>query len=70
MWNARYREKFGFVFVTCASGRGTPEILGELKVRFVLYLFWMCFSACLDAIALETYPYFFIVLAVEKFASR
>nr|XP_018682251.1 PREDICTED: uric acid degradation bifunctional protein TTL-like isoform X1 [Musa acuminata subsp. malaccensis] len=31
-WNFRYREKFGFVFLICASGRGTTEILAELKV--------------------------------------
>ncbi|PWA43794.1 transthyretin-like protein [Artemisia annua] len=30
-WNSRYREKFGFVFLICASGRTTPEILSELK---------------------------------------
>ncbi|KAG2551492.1 hypothetical protein PVAP13_9KG400900 [Panicum virgatum] len=24
-WNARYREKFGFVFMICASGRSAPE---------------------------------------------
>ncbi|KAL0904879.1 hypothetical protein M5K25_027038 [Dendrobium thyrsiflorum] len=34
-WNARYKEKFGFVFLICASGRGSPEILAELKRRFV-----------------------------------
>ncbi|WVZ17220.1 hypothetical protein V8G54_010202 [Vigna mungo] len=32
-WNARYREKFGFVFLICASGRTTDEILAELKVE-------------------------------------
>lgn len=34
-WNARYKEKFGFVFLICASGRGTPEILAELKKRYL-----------------------------------
>ncbi|XP_072983752.1 uric acid degradation bifunctional protein TTL isoform X2 [Typha latifolia] len=34
-WNARYREKFGFVFLICASGRSTPEILAELKRRYL-----------------------------------
>ncbi|TVU46774.1 hypothetical protein EJB05_06333 [Eragrostis curvula] len=34
-WNARYREKFGFVFMICASGRTTPEVLAELKRRYV-----------------------------------
>ncbi|XP_059651720.1 uric acid degradation bifunctional protein TTL isoform X2 [Cornus florida] len=33
-WNARYRQKFGFVFLICASGRSTPEILTELKRRY------------------------------------
>ncbi|WOL06295.1 uric acid degradation bifunctional protein TTL isoform X1 [Canna indica] len=33
-WNVRYREKFGFVFLICASGRSTPEILSELKKRY------------------------------------
>ncbi|CAL4922989.1 unnamed protein product [Urochloa decumbens] len=34
-WNAKYREKFGFVFMICASGRTAPEVLAELKRRFV-----------------------------------
>ncbi|XP_068634778.1 uric acid degradation bifunctional protein TTL isoform X2 [Aristolochia californica] len=33
-WNARYRQKFGFVFLIRASGRSTPEILAELKKRY------------------------------------
>nr|AKF43384.1 transthyretin-like S-allantoin synthase protein [Geranium incanum] len=33
-WNARYKEKFGFVFLICASGRSTSEILVELKKRY------------------------------------
>ncbi|XP_057800286.1 uric acid degradation bifunctional protein TTL-like isoform X1 [Salvia miltiorrhiza] len=33
-WNARYRQKFGFVFLICASGRSTPEILAEIKKRY------------------------------------
>ncbi|KAG5042886.1 hypothetical protein AAZX31_03G083500 [Glycine max] len=33
-WNARYREKFGFVFLICAAGRSTDEILAELKRRY------------------------------------
>ncbi|KAG6467886.1 hypothetical protein ZIOFF_072450 [Zingiber officinale] len=32
-WNIRYQEKFGFVFLICASGRGTLEILVGLKVN-------------------------------------
>ncbi|XP_057515066.1 uric acid degradation bifunctional protein TTL isoform X2 [Amaranthus tricolor] len=34
-WNARYKEKFGFVFLICASGRSTEEILSELKKRYL-----------------------------------
>ncbi|KAK1261821.1 Uric acid degradation bifunctional protein TTL [Acorus gramineus] len=33
-WNSRYKQKFGHVFLICASGRGSPEILSELKVRY------------------------------------
>ncbi|KAJ4727357.1 Uric acid degradation bifunctional protein TTL [Melia azedarach] len=33
-WNARYRQKFGFIFLICASGRTTAEILAELKKRY------------------------------------
>uniref|UniRef100_A0A0E0KEK2 Uncharacterized protein n=1 Tax=Oryza punctata TaxID=4537 RepID=A0A0E0KEK2_ORYPU len=33
-WNARYREKFGFIFMICASGRTAPEVLAELKRRY------------------------------------
>ncbi|KAL5795169.1 hypothetical protein ACOSP7_003763 [Xanthoceras sorbifolium] len=33
-WNARYRNKFGFVFLICASGRTSAEILTELKKRY------------------------------------
>jgi len=33
-WNARYRQKFGFVFLICASGRSSGEILAELKNRY------------------------------------
>nr|XP_043621877.1 uric acid degradation bifunctional protein TTL isoform X2 [Erigeron canadensis] len=33
-WNSRYKQKFGHVFLICASGRSTPEILSELKRRF------------------------------------
>ncbi|KAI3448999.1 hypothetical protein Pfo_005664 [Paulownia fortunei] len=33
-WNARYKHKFGFVFLICASGRSTPEILAEMKRRY------------------------------------
>ncbi|KAK9757712.1 hypothetical protein RND81_01G181500 [Saponaria officinalis] len=33
-WNSLYKEKFGFVFLICASGRSTSEILDELKRRY------------------------------------
>ncbi|KAL9228792.1 hypothetical protein vseg_004333 [Gypsophila vaccaria] len=33
-WNSLYKEKFGFVFLICASGRSTSEILNELKRRY------------------------------------
>ncbi|XP_010273187.1 PREDICTED: uric acid degradation bifunctional protein TTL-like, partial [Nelumbo nucifera] len=33
-WNNRYRQKFGLVFLICASERSTPEILEELKKRY------------------------------------
>ncbi|GLJ22423.1 hypothetical protein SUGI_0422130 [Cryptomeria japonica] len=33
-WNHKYKEKFGFIFLICASGRSTPEILDALKNRF------------------------------------
>jgi len=33
-WNTMYREKFGFVFMICASGRSAPEVLAELKRRY------------------------------------
>ncbi|XP_048231246.1 uric acid degradation bifunctional protein TTL isoform X3 [Ricinus communis] len=33
-WNAQYMQKFGFVFLICASGRSTSEILAELKKRY------------------------------------
>nr|AKF43403.1 transthyretin-like S-allantoin synthase protein [Pelargonium x hortorum] len=33
-WNVRYWKKFGFVFLICASGRSTTEILVEVKKRY------------------------------------
>ncbi|KAL3624558.1 hypothetical protein CASFOL_031226 [Castilleja foliolosa] len=33
-WNARYKQKFGFVFLIFASGRSSPEILAEMKRRY------------------------------------
>ena len=31
--NARYREKFGFIFIVCASGKSAEEMLALLKER-------------------------------------
>ncbi|MFB9837868.1 2-oxo-4-hydroxy-4-carboxy-5-ureidoimidazoline decarboxylase [Actinoallomurus acaciae] len=31
--NAEYEERFGHVFLICASGRGAPEMLAELRER-------------------------------------
>ncbi|KAM1018787.1 hypothetical protein ACFX13_040981 [Malus domestica] len=33
-WNAKYRQKFGFVFLICASGKSSDGILAELKKRY------------------------------------
>lgn len=33
-WNAQYMQKFGFVFLVCASGRSTESLLAELKRRY------------------------------------
>ncbi|XP_031405992.1 uric acid degradation bifunctional protein TTL isoform X2 [Punica granatum] len=33
-WNVQYRQKFGFIFLICASGRTSSEILAELKKRY------------------------------------
>ncbi|XP_047318336.1 uric acid degradation bifunctional protein TTL isoform X2 [Impatiens glandulifera] len=33
-WNRQYRDKFGFIFLICASGKSTPEILSEVKRRY------------------------------------
>lgn len=35
-WNNRYKEKFGFIFMICATGRTTPQILAELKVVLMI----------------------------------
>jgi 2-oxo-4-hydroxy-4-carboxy-5-ureidoimidazoline decarboxylase len=31
--NKKYEEKFGYIFIVCASGRSAEEMLGELQVR-------------------------------------
>ncbi|RYR27142.1 hypothetical protein Ahy_B02g061476 [Arachis hypogaea] len=33
-WGSMHEEKFGYVFVACASGRTSEDILAELKTRF------------------------------------
>src|SRR5262245_32522773 len=33
-WNQRYEEKFGYVFLVCATGKSAEEMLGLLKKRF------------------------------------
>ncbi|XP_016192901.1 uncharacterized protein LOC107633816 [Arachis ipaensis] len=33
-WGSMYEKKFGYVFVTCTSGKGSEDILTELKMRF------------------------------------
>nr|AKF43401.1 transthyretin-like S-allantoin synthase protein [Pelargonium tetragonum] len=33
-WNARYMQKFGFMFLICATGMSISEILSELKKRY------------------------------------
>eukprot|EP00850_Spirogloea_muscicola_P017112 SM000144S00660 [mRNA] locus=s144:72998:75096:+ [translate_table: standard] len=34
MWNQKYEDKFGHVFLICASGKSSSEVLAALKVRF------------------------------------
>lgn len=47
-WNTEYHQKFGFVFLICASGRSTSEILEELKVDpFLKFIFMMMVSKIL-----------------------
>ncbi|KAL4344987.1 hypothetical protein AHAS_Ahas11G0233300 [Arachis hypogaea] len=33
-WGSMYEKRFGYIFVTCASGKSSEEILAELKTRF------------------------------------
>nr|AKF43400.1 transthyretin-like S-allantoin synthase protein [Pelargonium nanum] len=33
-WNAQYTQKFGFMFLVCATGMSISEILSELKKRY------------------------------------
>ncbi|RYR20605.1 hypothetical protein Ahy_B03g065791 [Arachis hypogaea] len=33
-WGSMYEKRFGYIFVTCASGKSSSEILTELKMRF------------------------------------
>jgi 2-oxo-4-hydroxy-4-carboxy-5-ureidoimidazoline decarboxylase len=32
-WNARYQEKFGYIFIICATGKTAKEILAMLATR-------------------------------------
>ncbi|PRW32944.1 uric acid degradation bifunctional TTL isoform X1 [Chlorella sorokiniana] len=32
-WNARYKAKFGHIFIVCASGKSAAEMLGIIKRR-------------------------------------
>lgn len=34
-WNAKYKERFGHIFLICARGRTSDEILQELQTRYV-----------------------------------
>jgi len=34
-WNARYKHKFGHIFLICARGKTSDEILQELQTRYV-----------------------------------
>eukprot|EP00850_Spirogloea_muscicola_P004120 SM000017S02860 [mRNA] locus=s17:683041:688852:+ [translate_table: standard] len=34
MWNQKYEDKFGHVFLICASGKSSSEVLSALKVRY------------------------------------
>ncbi|XP_010483388.1 PREDICTED: uric acid degradation bifunctional protein TTL isoform X1 [Camelina sativa] len=33
-WNVRYKKKFGFIFIICASGKTHAEMLAALKERY------------------------------------
>ena len=33
LFNKQYEEKFGFIFIVCATGRSAEEMLKELKMR-------------------------------------
>lgn len=32
--NAQYCDRYGFIFIICARGRSSPEILSELRRRY------------------------------------
>ncbi|MED6177505.1 hypothetical protein PIB30_098749 [Stylosanthes scabra] len=32
-WGFEYRRKFGYAFVTCASGKSSDEILSEMEIQ-------------------------------------
>lgn len=43
-WNAKYKQKFGHVFLIFAQGRSSREILSELCKRYVCISSYMCAS--------------------------
>ena len=45
-WNKSYEERFGFIFIICASGKSAAEMLAAVKARrAVLSSPWAC-SSC------------------------
>jgi 2-oxo-4-hydroxy-4-carboxy--5-ureidoimidazoline (OHCU) decarboxylase len=34
LWNKKYEDKFGHVFLICASGKTSQEVLEAVKVRY------------------------------------
>lgn len=34
-WNAKYKQRFGHIFLICARGKTSEHILQELKKRYV-----------------------------------
>lgn len=34
-WNAKYKDRFGHIFLICAQGRTAEDILEVLKTRYV-----------------------------------
>ncbi|RYQ99333.1 hypothetical protein Ahy_B07g087266 [Arachis hypogaea] len=38
-WGSMYEKKFGYIFVTCASGKSSKDILAELKIFVCGFIF-------------------------------